>query len=100
MFKLCFDNHSSFLLFFREYSIKLKAFAPSFNIVGYARAHLSVSQGRITVVRIHSNNRGCSLGLNTRPLVSFVEPNVDDLLKPFAQPQQSTSFNKIEQMLK
>ena len=52
-------------------------------------------------VRIHSNNRGCSLRLNTRPLEKLVELNVDDdVLKLFAHPQQSTSFNKIERMLK
>ena len=43
---------------------------PCFNIVWYVRAHLSVSQWRI-YVRIHSNNRGGSLGLNNRPLAEF-----------------------------
>ena len=28
---------------------------------------------------------------------SFVESNVDDVLKPFAPPRLSTSFNKIEE---
>ena len=53
-------------------------------------------------VRSYDNNGDCSLGLNTRPLVSFVESNFDDVLKTFAllsNQHRSISLNKIIRML-
>ena len=44
-------------------------------------------------VLLFSNKGGYSLGLNTRPPVTFVESNVDDELKPFSRNTLHNSDN-------
>ena len=87
--------------------MKSKPFALCFSSLSTLlrmRLRITRSLNDVSMSRIHSNNRGCSLGLNTRPLDSFVESNVDDVMKTFVHSSSqhrstevNTSFNSIQQ---
>ena len=90
-FKLCFDRHSTFLLFSRMLN-EFEAVCSSLSTLLGVYACALIGLSMMYHVRIYSNSGVCSLELNTRPLVSFVESNVDNVLKPSAHLRQSTSF--------